>query len=223
MSEFPVFPLFVSDYLADTWELDGAEHGAYLLLMIYYWKQRKGPENDPKTLAKVTRFGDKKWQKVSQKVLPFFEVKDGRLYHKRLEKELKIAGEKHAKRVEAGRKGGEAKASNAGSNAGSNALAMGKQPELYPELLNTPLPPTSGGIEDEGKTPPPNSREHGTNPRAVSGREKHEAQKRKDLERKIEEEVEAAWDELHRPSHEEFLNGVRQVKAAIHSSQEEDW
>ena len=169
--------------------------------------------------------------------MPFFEVEDGRLYHKRIEKELALAAEKHQKRVEAGRRGAEAKLSNAGSNAGNNAgsnaqaklvakgVANGKQPELYPELLNSPLPPTSGGTENEENPTPKNSRAHGTNRRAISGKEKYEAQQRKELERKIEDEVEDAWDEMHRPTKEEFLAGVRQAKAAASGRQasEDDW
>lgn len=144
MSEFPVFPLFVSDYLADTWELDGTEHGAYLLILIHYWKQRRGPESDSGTLKQVTRLDAKRWNKISPKVMHFFEVREGRLYHKRLEKELRLAAEKHEKRVEAGRKGAKAKLSIATSFATSNAQAMllakHKQPEPEPEL--EPLKPT---------------------------------------------------------------------------------
>ena len=233
MSEFPVFPLFVSDYLADTWELNGTEHGAYLLILIHYWKQRIGPKTDTGTLKKVTRLDAKVWKRTAPKVMPFFEVRDGRIYHRRIEKELAIAGEKHKKRVEAGRRGAQAKLSNATSNATSNAQAMhvakgvanAKHPELYPELLIPPNPHDVGEPDFEEKPKPKNSRAHKTNPRAITGQQKYEAQKRKELERKIQQQVDDAWDEAHRPTREEFLAGVRQAKAVVSGRQEmeDDW
>ena len=81
--------LYIGDYLGDTQHLSTLEHGAYILLIMAYW-QHGGPiENDPKLLRRLTRTDPKTFQKVSENVLKMFQVTDGLLVHKRIEKELR--------------------------------------------------------------------------------------------------------------------------------------
>jgi hypothetical protein len=44
----------LGDYLGDTMELDGPQHGAYLLLLMYYWRNGPLPLDDAK-LAQIGR------------------------------------------------------------------------------------------------------------------------------------------------------------------------
>ncbi len=105
MSELPYFPLYMGDYLADTGSLDTTEHGAYLLIMIEYYKRRRGPAADPKKLAKITKMSPKRWQKISETILEFFEIREGRLWQKRAEQEIKNMLQTHEVLSENGRKG----------------------------------------------------------------------------------------------------------------------
>ena len=105
----PWFPFYVGDYVRDTARLTTEAHGAYLLLILDYWVNGSPPDDDA-TLATITKLPLPVWRKRRAAVETFFEIKGGRWTHRRIEKELTAATEKHQKRVEAGGKGGKAKA-----------------------------------------------------------------------------------------------------------------
>lgn len=86
MSATPWMPLYVADYLADTGHLSTDEHGAYLLLIMHYWRIGGLPDDDAR-LASITRLG-KRWLKVSKTVRDFFHAENGMLKHKRIDLEL---------------------------------------------------------------------------------------------------------------------------------------
>lgn len=93
-------PLYIADYLADTMHLTAEEHGAYLLIIIHYWRNGGAIKNDKKTLKIIAKISSKKLENV----LPFFYEKNGYLHHKRIDEELAKAAEnkeKQKKRTEA--------------------------------------------------------------------------------------------------------------------------
>lgn len=130
----PWFPFYVGDYVRDTARLSTEGHGAYLLLMLDYWANGAPPDDD-ETLASIARLPLEQWVKLRSKIAPFFDVADGRWSHGRIEKELALAEEKHQKRVNAGKAGGEAKAKNkhSPSIASSNAEALPYQSQSQPQ------------------------------------------------------------------------------------------
>ena len=91
-------PLYIGDYLGDTMELDGPQHGAYLLLLMYYWRNGPLPLDDAK-LAQIGRTDIRVWKKtVGPVVRGFFHERDGRLHQKRVDRELAKADSISAKR-----------------------------------------------------------------------------------------------------------------------------
>jgi len=110
------FPFYVGDYIADTMHLSAEEHGAYLLLIIHYWKTQNAIKNDKKTLKNISKINSKKLQNV----LSFFQEKDGYFFHKRIEEEIAKAKAKS----DAARKSAEARwAVEGDANAYPNAPA----------------------------------------------------------------------------------------------------
>lgn len=88
-------PLYIGDYLGDTMELDAAQHGAYLLLLMYYWRNGPLPLDDAK-LAQIARTELRVWKKtVGPVVKAFFRERDGRLHQKRADAEIAKAAEAH--------------------------------------------------------------------------------------------------------------------------------
>jgi uncharacterized protein YdaU (DUF1376 family) len=120
----PWFPFYVGDYLRDTGRLTTEAHGAYLLLILDYWANGSPPDDD-ETLSSIARLSLPAWLALRPRLTPFFKIEGGMWKHGRIEKELRIAAEKHQKRVDAGRDGGKAKAK--AKQSSSNARAMPEQ------------------------------------------------------------------------------------------------
>lgn len=123
----PWMPLYVADYLADTMHLTGAEHGAYLLLIMHYWQKGSLP-NDDRKLASIARALPEQWSSMRGTIAEFFGPD---WTHARIDAELKSAREAYERRASAGRSGGKAK--SGAKQCSSNAKAGLKQSQSHTE------------------------------------------------------------------------------------------
>lgn len=120
-------PLFIGDYLADTSRLTTEQHGAYLLLLMDYWRNGPPPD-DNGTLAQITRLSFDAWSNARAKLEQFFTIENGVWRQKRVDEEMASAA------VNKGKASAKAKAAadarwgkdekNAPSNAPSKTQAM---------------------------------------------------------------------------------------------------
>jgi len=98
----PWMPLYVGDYLGDTGHLTTAQHGAYLLLMMHYWRKGELPDDD-RQLSKITKLPLKTWCEYRPTLQDFFY--EG-WKHKRIDAELERMLRVSQRRAIAGQKGG---------------------------------------------------------------------------------------------------------------------
>lgn len=168
-------PLYIGDYLADTMHLQGAEHGAYLLLLMHYW--RNGPlPNDDKMLAGIGKIERRAWDKdIGATVKAFFALEGGRLHQKRMDaerarsqdlsdKRRAAANSRHEKK-DGSISGGGANDMQTASNSDAIAPAIAKQLDTHAGTCAI-VPPSPS--KQERKVPP--SADAGaslTDPRAV--------------------------------------------------------
>jgi uncharacterized protein YdaU (DUF1376 family) len=95
-------PLWIGAYLADTMRLTTKQHGAYLLLLFAYWRNRGPLEDDDEDLASTVKATLKEWRtELRPKLERFFDVDGGLWSHGRADKELAKAGQH--KQAKAGR------------------------------------------------------------------------------------------------------------------------
>lgn len=87
MSDRPWMPLDIDDYLADTTHLSAAEHGAYMLLIMRYWKDGRLP-SDEKLVMRLSRLTPEQWAESRDVLAAFFS--DG-WTHKRIDAEIEKA------------------------------------------------------------------------------------------------------------------------------------
>lgn len=110
MSKTPFMPLWVSDFLGDTLDLEAAEIGAYMLLLMAQWN-RDGeslPDDDAK-LRRVARCG-RNWPKVWGAIERYFTRDETGVYSKRLRLEAQNVAAKREVNAHNGARGGRAKA-----------------------------------------------------------------------------------------------------------------
>jgi uncharacterized protein YdaU (DUF1376 family) len=122
-------PLYIGDYLADTSRLSTEQHGAYLLILMDYW--RNGPPlDDDEELASITKLPLAQWRKHAAKLRGFFSVEAGRLVQKRADEERGKAGLVSSKRSQAGKAGAASKwgdATDGGAASRSARLAAARE------------------------------------------------------------------------------------------------
>jgi uncharacterized protein YdaU (DUF1376 family) len=92
----PWMPLYVDDYLRDTMHLTTQEHGAYLLLLMEYWRSGELP-TDERKLARIARL----WPSQSKAVLAALKPLFGPNWtHKRVNREIARVVDISEKRAE---------------------------------------------------------------------------------------------------------------------------
>lgn len=144
-------PIYIGDYLSATSRLTTEQHGAYLLLIMDYWKNGPLPD-DHSVLAQITRMSNDAWSNASSIVLAFFKHDGKHYHHKRIDAELALAATQKERRV-ARAKSGAAKrwGNDASSNASSIQQAMLKQcpspSPCVPNGTNTSKTPKSDDLE----------------------------------------------------------------------------
>ncbi len=89
-------PLYIADYLADTTRLTTEQHGAYLLLIMDYWRNGPLPDDDG-ALSQITRMQPASWKKNRSMLVRLFRIEGGEWRHKRIDEEL-IEAEANAKK-----------------------------------------------------------------------------------------------------------------------------
>lgn len=124
-------PLYVADYLTATTRLTTEQHGAYLLIIMDYWRNGPPPDDDA-VLARITGLALARWRSQRMVIQAFFQISGKCWQHKRINAELERANRIAKSRQEAGKRGGEAKA-----NSVANGLANAKQ-KATPSQSHTP-------------------------------------------------------------------------------------
>lgn len=133
-------PLYIGDYLADTARLTTEQHGAYLLLLMDYWRSGKLPDND-QVLAQISKLSPDAWSNAKAMLMQYFSIEQGYWVHKRVEQELVDAAQNKDKKHQRAVKAADARWKKERNDASSNAQALHKEcpsPSPSPSpVLNT--------------------------------------------------------------------------------------
>jgi uncharacterized protein YdaU (DUF1376 family) len=143
MSNAPFMPLWVSDFVTKTVDLDARETGAYLLLIMALWSQGGTLPNDPRKLQRIARCG-REWSRVWGAIERFFTVDGDTISQRRVTEELQKMNAKREVMRANGARGGRAKALKNKETDLANATDLLKQPEPESEDTNP------NGLDAEG-------------------------------------------------------------------------
>lgn len=89
-------PLVIEKYHGDTLDLTTIQHGAYLLLLMAYWRRGGALPADDTKLAAISKLSPADWKKHRPTLAEYFEQRDGKWFQKRAEFELARARKKSA-------------------------------------------------------------------------------------------------------------------------------
>lgn len=127
-------PLYIKDLLADTLHLTTRQFGAYMFLLCHYWE--KGSLN-PSHIQTVSRLDDISFEKDKDILLSFFDEKNGFLFNKRIEKEIKKSEEFKKSQSRKGRLSAEIRWGQ-GGNRGYSPVITERVTETQPNCNPAP-------------------------------------------------------------------------------------
>jgi uncharacterized protein YdaU (DUF1376 family) len=149
-------PLYTGDYKRDTERLTLAQHGAYLLLIMYYWDTGSLPDSDEE-MARILRVSNKQLPSIWLAIAPFF---DENRRHKRIDAELEKQEIISTKRQISGRIGGLRRGNKSSMNRIVNA-AIAKQTANQPQPHTESLPSVAEPGPQESGLPRKEARQVG--------------------------------------------------------------
>lgn len=147
MSARPWMPFYVGDYIADTGHLNTTQHGAYLLLILHYWRKGGLPDDD-RQLANIAKLPLRIWQDIRPVIQDFFF--DG-WKHKRVEFELTEASRQQEIARRAGRASAKARQEKTNDRSTRDERPLNDKPN------GTPTPTVTVSISEpkgSGGEPP---------------------------------------------------------------------
>jgi uncharacterized protein YdaU (DUF1376 family) len=151
-------PFYVGDYLGDTQRLTTEQHGAYLLLILDYWRNGPAPDDDA-VLRQIAKLDARTWKKHRAALSRLFQIRDGEWHHKRIEAELVVAAANAERRSSKARAAAEARWGQSSGDAASNASSMpqamlGACPPPSPSPKKNSDPNGSGAIAPDAPPDP---------------------------------------------------------------------
>jgi uncharacterized protein YdaU (DUF1376 family) len=136
-------PLHIETYLADTGYLTAAEHGAYMLLIMTYWRDG-GLPSDERMIARIAKMSKEQWEESRDVLASFF--KDG-WRHSRIDAEMAKADDIIEKRrAAANGRHGKSKPDASAEQKPSRSTDTG-----VPPITSEP---SSSSFHSEDDTPP---------------------------------------------------------------------
>lgn len=128
-------PLYIEDWDRDTSHLDCEQDGAYGRLVRQYWKTGPLPDDDA-MLSRTVRMERSRWRKVRPTIAAFFEIREGKWFHKRVDEEMARASALSEKRARVGKKGAEERWAGDGRVEGtrSERLAIARSKGTHSDI-----------------------------------------------------------------------------------------
>jgi len=143
-------PLYVGDYLGDTQRLTTEQHGAYLLLMLDYWRNGPPPDDDG-VLQQITKLDRAAWRKHRPILSGMFQIADGAWNHKRIDREMTDARDNAKRRSEKAKAGAKARWGQCSDDAPSmpGALPVECAPPSPSSVTFTDVKDNSAAIDED--------------------------------------------------------------------------
>lgn len=148
-------PLYVADYRADTTRLTTEQHGAYLLIIMDYWRNGPPPDDDG-VLAQISGLPIDRWKRHRPTIQRFFVLRDGVWTQKRIEQELAKAQRNNAQKSEAGRVSARKRWGNGDGNGEPNGDDNGKVTGVTTDAITAPITAdVTAGLRQNAPSPTP--------------------------------------------------------------------
>jgi hypothetical protein len=146
-------PLYIGDYLADTSRLTTEQHGAYLLLLMDYWRSGRLPDND-QVLAQIAKLPLETWLIHRGILQGFFEASNGEWIHSRVEKELGDSQDRKLEQLKKSILGNYKRWGVIDQKVSENPILKQWWDELFPKLSHRDSPKDSPSFPSSSSSSP---------------------------------------------------------------------